>query len=83
MGPAGSMNSNLEDMSRWVSAQLNGGMLAEQLVALHPDLKVLFISGYTDNAIVQQGWLRDDMVFLQKPFSPAQLAQKVREVLDG
>ena len=66
-----------------VLPQFNGGVLAEQLVALRPDLKVLFISGYTDNAIVQQGWLRDDVAFLQKPFSPAALAQKVREVLDG
>jgi FixJ family two-component response regulator len=62
---------------------LNGRELAERLASLHPGLKILFVSGYTDEAIVHHGVLEQDMVFLQKPFSPTTLLRKVREVLES
>jgi len=46
-------------------------------------MKVLFVSGYTDNIIAERGMLTPGTAFLQKPFSPKHLAGKVREVLDG
>jgi CheY-like chemotaxis protein len=60
-----------------------GRVLTEQLRASHPEIKVLFISGYADDAIVRHGILHDQVNFLQKPFAPPALALKVREVLDG
>ena len=62
---------------------LGGKGLAEQLSATRPDLKVLFISGYTDNTIAHHGVLEASIALLQKPFSPAALIRKVREVLDS
>lgn len=62
---------------------LSGGSVAEQVKALHPGVHVLFVSGYTDDAIIRHGVLRDEVRFLQKPFSPFTLASKVREILDG
>ncbi|MEJ2637280.1 MAG: PAS domain S-box protein [Calditrichia bacterium] len=62
---------------------MSGKELADQLTELHPDLKVLFMSGYTDDAVVRQGVLNEGLNFLQKPFSPRTLAIKIREVLDG
>ena len=59
-----------------------GRLLTEQLRASHPEIKVLFISGYADDAIVRHGILHDHVNFLQKPFAPPALALKVREVLD-
>jgi FixJ family two-component response regulator len=65
-----------------VLEQMSGPDLAKRLVALRPDLKVLFISGYTDDAIIHQGVLTSDTAFLQKPFTTDALAKKIREVLD-
>jgi two-component system, cell cycle sensor histidine kinase and response regulator CckA len=62
---------------------MSGRKLAEAMTGLQPGLKILFMSGYTDDAIVHHGVLDDDAEYLQKPFSPLQLARKVREVLDG
>ena len=62
---------------------IDGHHLADQLTALHPHLKVLFISGHTDDSWVKEEILNDRAGFLQKPFSLTALASKVREVLDG
>lgn len=60
-----------------------GGRAVAELVAeKHPEVRVLFVSGYTDDAVVRHGVLQEGVNFLQKPFSPASLAIKVREVLD-
>jgi two-component system, cell cycle sensor histidine kinase and response regulator CckA len=60
---------------------MGGVPLAERLVARRPETKVLFTSGYPEDAVVQHGIPRTLVAFLQKPFTPAGLAQKVREVL--
>jgi len=62
--------------------QVSGRQLATRLAPSRPDMKVLFMSGYTDNAIVHHGILDSGLAFLQKPLTPDALAQKVREVLD-
>jgi two-component system, cell cycle sensor histidine kinase and response regulator CckA len=62
---------------------MSGSSLVVQIEAVRPDIKALYISGYTDNAIVHHGILDSDIAFLQKPFSPNQLARKVREVLNS
>ncbi len=59
-----------------------GREVAEQLLERHPGLKVLYVSGYTDDAVVRHGVLHEAVNFLQKPFTPTGLAHKVREVLD-
>jgi len=66
-----------------VMPKMNGPEVAK-LVAQHwPGVKVLFVSGYTTNAIVHHGVLQQEFQFLQKPFTPTALAKKVREILDG
>jgi PAS domain S-box-containing protein len=65
-----------------VMPRMSGRELAEQLKALQPQLKVLFMSGYTDDAIVRHGLLAAEVEYLSKPFSLNSLASKVREVLD-
>ncbi len=61
---------------------MTGRDLAEALKAERPGLRVLYMSGYTDDAVVRHGVLEEGMPYLQKPFSPRALASKVREVLD-
>ena len=62
---------------------ISGKALADQLARSRPDLRVLFMSGYSDEAIVHHGVLDAGVAFLQKPFSPQALTQKVRQVLDA
>ncbi len=62
---------------------LSGHQLAMRLTAARPDLRVLYISGYTDEAIVSHGVLAPGVSYLQKPFSPDTLSRRVREVLDA
>ncbi len=65
-----------------VMPKMSGQVLAEKLGARRPGLKVLFSSGHTETAIVEQGVLVDGVDFLQKPYSPTALAKRVREILD-
>jgi CheY-like chemotaxis protein len=62
---------------------MDGRQLRERICALKPDVKVLFMSGYTADVIAQRGVLKHGLPFIAKPFMRNDLAQKVREVLDG
>ena len=77
---AGAMRLLLTDV---IMPRMNGRDLAQNLVGLHPDLKLLFMSGYTADVIAHRGILDEGMHFIQKPFSIHELASKVREALDG
>ncbi|HEV7991693.1 MAG TPA: ATP-binding protein, partial [Gemmatimonadaceae bacterium] len=65
-----------------VMPEMSGRELAEQFGRIRPEIPVLFMSGYTDDAIVRHGLLRPNIAYLQKPFSADALARKVREALD-
>lgn len=66
-----------------IMPEMNGKELADQFLLSHPETKVLFISGYTADAIDQHGISDENLNLLQKPFTASVLAAKVREVLDG
>lgn len=66
-----------------VLPKMTGDVVADRLREALPDLRVLFMSGYTDDEIVGRGVLQSDAAFIQKPHTCAALLAKVREVLDG
>jgi len=63
--------------------EMSGTEAASRLSSSRPDMKVLFLSGYTDEAVQRHGLLAPGAAFLPKPFTPDTLARKVREVLDS
>lgn len=62
---------------------MSGPELVERLMPRRPDLRVLFMSGYTDDNLGQHGVLEPGVILVPKPFTPDVLTRKVREVLDG
>jgi len=78
--PAHSFDLLVSDV---VMPRMNGGELAERLRHLRPHTRVLFVSGYPDDAIVRHGVRESGAPFLQKPFTYQTLTEKVREVLDS
>jgi PAS domain S-box-containing protein len=66
-----------------IMPHMGGKDLAEQLRTVRPDTKVLYMSGYTDDALTHHGVLESGVALLEKPFTPTRLAYKVREVLDA
>jgi CheY-like chemotaxis protein len=69
-------------LSDVVLAQMSGRELVQRLTPLRPEMKVLYMSGYSDEAIFQHGVLEHGTAFLQKPFTTESLMRKLREVLD-
>jgi CheY-like chemotaxis protein len=66
-----------------IMPELGGGELASRLVKLRPEMKVIYMSGYTDETIAHHGIVDPGVAFLQKPFTPHDLLRKVREVLEA
>jgi two-component system, cell cycle sensor histidine kinase and response regulator CckA len=77
---AGGVDLLLTDV---VMPEVNGRALAERLSALSPSMRILFMSGYSDEAVVRHGMIRPNTAFIEKPFTETTLARKVREVLDN
>jgi CheY-like chemotaxis protein len=76
---SGSVDLLLTDV---VMPHVSGPELAESLRLRFPHLRILFMSGYTGDAVVRHGLLEADVAFIQKPYTPMDLARKVRQVLD-
>jgi CheY-like chemotaxis protein len=70
-------------LTDFIMPGINGRELADTIQKDRPDMKVIIMSGYTDDVIAQYGALEDDLNFLQKPMTVRKLAGKIREVLDG
>ncbi len=66
-----------------VMPEMSGPDLASEMASLYPGIKIIFTSGYTDDAIARQGILDPSVTFIQKPYRPKALARKIREVLGG
>lgn len=77
---AGAIDLLISDV---VMPEMNGKLLAEQIVSLYPGIRLLFMSGHTAEVIARRGVLDEEMNFIQKPFSRKDLAEKVRKVLDN
>jgi len=65
-----------------IMPEMNGRELAERLQSLYPDIKCVFMSGYTADIIAHHGVLKEGVKFIQKPFSKRELATTVRKALD-
>jgi two-component system, cell cycle sensor histidine kinase and response regulator CckA len=65
-----------------IMPEMRGNKVAEALAVRFPNMKVIYMSGYTDSALIHSGALPEDMIFLQKPFTPDAMLRKIREVLD-
>src|SRR3954470_18493176 len=66
-----------------VMPEMGAGELVDRLLTKRPSMKVLFISGYTNDEVLRRGVTRSDSAFIQKPFTPRELMEKVRELLDN
>ena len=78
-GHSGEIHLLITDM---VMPGMNGRDLAKRFLSIYPDMKCLFMSGYTPNMIAHQGILDEGVYFIQKPFSRNDLTTRVREILD-
>ena len=78
--PPGAIELLLTDV---VMPEMNGAEVAQRVSEMHPGVAVLYMSGYTADAILRDGVVHAASDLLQKPFTPDALAAKVREVLDG
>ncbi|MGH9761366.1 MAG: PAS domain S-box protein, partial [Blastocatellia bacterium] len=76
---AGSIDAVLTDV---VMPQMSASELARRIYDRYPDMKMIYMSGYTDGAIASHGILDPDVAFIHKPFTPASLTNKLRETLD-
>ncbi len=70
-------------MTDVVMPQMGGRELSERFAVIYPQMRILFTSGYTDDAVVRHGVIEAGTNFIQKPFTPDALAHKVRAILDG
>ena len=65
-----------------IMPEMNGRELAEQISTIHPNIKILYVSGYTSDVIAQHGVLNTGIHFLQKPFSRKQLDEQIQHMLN-
>jgi len=65
-----------------VMPRMNGRVLNQRLKALYPDMKALFVSGYTETTVINEVLTEDGVAYLPKPVTPEELARKVRDVLE-
>src|SRR3989454_4852850 len=79
-GHAGQIDLLVTDV---VMPDMNGRVLSQRLTQVRPTIQTLYLSGYTDDAILHHGVLEEGVAFLQKPFSLGALARKVREVIEA